>query len=85
MVWYRTYKELSTKKGIKRASADVGFMFIAYNLRRLMNIVDKNAFIKFLKELGLLFLSKMALLRQNIFKMNASILHNELLKHFYWQ
>ena len=25
-----------TKKGIKRASADVGFMFIAYNLRRMM-------------------------------------------------
>jgi hypothetical protein len=27
-----------TKKGMKRASADVGFMFIAYNLRRLINI-----------------------------------------------
>ena len=40
-----------TKKGIKRASADVGFMFIAYNLRRLMNIIDKNVFRKFLQEL----------------------------------
>ncbi len=46
---------ITTKKGIKRASADVGLMFVAYNLRRLMNIVDKDVFKKFLKELGFLF------------------------------
>jgi len=45
-----------TKKGIKRASADVGFMMVVYNLRRLMNILDKNVLKKFLKELGSLFL-----------------------------
>jgi len=28
-----------TKKSIKRASADVGFIFIAYNLKRIMNII----------------------------------------------
>jgi hypothetical protein len=28
-----------TKKFIKRAESDVGFMFTAYNLRRLINIV----------------------------------------------
>ena len=44
-----------TKKGIKRASADVGFMFIAYNLRRLMNIIDKSEFKKFLQELAFIF------------------------------
>jgi hypothetical protein len=27
------------KKGIARASSEVGFMFIAYNLRRIMNIM----------------------------------------------
>lgn len=48
-----------TKKGKKRASADVGLMFIAYNLRRLMNIIDKNEFKKFLQELGHLFSEKM--------------------------
>ena len=47
-----------TKKGEKRASADVGLMFTAFNLRRLMNIVDKNVFKKFLKELGFLFFQK---------------------------
>ena len=40
---------------MKRASADVGFMFIAYNLRRLINIVDKKVLKKFLQEPGLLF------------------------------
>ncbi len=37
---------------MKRASADVGFIFIAYNLRRIFNIIDQNVLKKFLKELG---------------------------------
>lgn len=49
---------ITTKKGLKRASADVGFIFVAYNLRRLMNIIDKNALKRFLKELVLLFFQK---------------------------
>ena len=52
-----------TKRGMKRASADVGFMFVAYNLRRLMNIIDKNMFTKFLKELVALFFPKTSLLK----------------------
>lgn len=31
-----------TKKGISRASADVGFIFIAYNLRRMLNLTGIN-------------------------------------------
>jgi hypothetical protein len=53
---------VSTKKGVKRASADVGLMFTAFNLRRLMNIIDKNLFKKFLSELASLFFDKTALL-----------------------
>jgi hypothetical protein len=30
---------IMTKKSIKRASADVGFIFIAYNLKRIINII----------------------------------------------
>jgi transposase len=52
---------VSTKKGIKRASADVGLMFTAFNLRRLMNIIDKNVFKKFLSELDSLFFAKTVL------------------------
>jgi len=33
-------------------------MFTAFNLRRMMNIIDKNEFKKFLKELALIFSQK---------------------------
>jgi transposase len=52
---------INTKKGIKRASADVGLMFVAFNLRRLMNIIDSNSFKKFLKELLNIFFLKTSL------------------------
>ena len=32
------FNYIMTKKTIKRTSADVGFIFISYNLRRLLNI-----------------------------------------------
>jgi transposase len=44
-----------TKKSIKHASADVGLIFTAYNLRRIFNIIDQNQLKKFLKELGFCF------------------------------
>lgn len=47
---------IMTKKGKKRASADVGCMFIAYNLRRIMNILDQDVLKKFFQELVFLFL-----------------------------
>ena len=46
---------ISTKKGINRAASDVGLMFCAYNLRRIINLVDKNLLKKFLRELWLLY------------------------------
>jgi hypothetical protein len=67
-----------TKKGIKRASADAGFMFTAYNLRRIMNIVDKNLLTKFLQELVFLFLRKKASLKCFIAKMKHSFF-----KHYF--
>jgi ABC-type arginine transport system ATPase subunit len=44
-----------TKKTIKRAKADVGMIFTAYNLRRIFNIIDKNLLQSYLKELALPF------------------------------
>lgn len=46
---------ISTKKGIKRAAADVGLIFVAYNLRRIFNLIDKNTLQKFFKELAFLY------------------------------
>lgn len=69
---------ITTKKGIKRASSDVGLMFIAFNLRRLMNIIDKNSFKKFLKELVLLFFVKTGFAKA----ITTVLRHCNFIKHF---
>ena len=71
-----------TKKGIKRASADVGFMFIAYNLRRMMNIIDKNLLTKFLQELAFLFSEILTSIKPIIFKMGHLFLKQSSYKLF---
>ncbi len=43
------FSYIITKKGIKRATADVGFMMIAYNMRRLINIIGKKVLVKYLR------------------------------------
>jgi hypothetical protein len=40
------------KRGIQHASSDVGMIFTAYNLRRILNILDKNLLKAYLKGLG---------------------------------
>lgn len=66
------YYFISTKKGIKHASADVGLMFTALNLRRLMNIIDKNALKKFLAELLHLLFGKIAFIKGKLNQMEPS-------------
>jgi len=61
---------------MKRASADVGLMFVAFNLRRLMNIIDKNEFKKFLQELAFLFLTKWTSLKVKRLAISVSFLPN---------
>ena len=62
-----------TKKGIKRAAADVGFMFTAYNLRRLINIIDRNTLKKFLKELGLNCFFKNGIVKRILFEIRLGV------------
>jgi hypothetical protein len=45
---------------MKRASADVGLIFVAYNLRRMMNILGPDKLKEFLKALSSVFCSIMA-------------------------
>ena len=54
------FSYVTTKKGLKRASADIGLIFVAYNLRRLINCVDKNTLKKFLEKLVLFVFEKTA-------------------------
>jgi transposase len=57
------FSYILTKKGIERASADVGFMFIAYNLRRIVNILTRDQLIEYLRILVSIFLRKIHLSR----------------------
>ena len=52
-----------TKKGIARASSDVGLMFIAYNLRRIGNILTIDVLKEYLKALTSLYFDILGLLR----------------------
>ena len=46
---------IMTKKTIKRASADVGLIFTAYNLKRIFNLVDLNMLKMYLKSTALFY------------------------------
>jgi len=57
------FDHIMTKKTKGRASADVGFIFIAYNLRRIINIIGKAQLMAFLRDRLAAFLVKKARLR----------------------
>jgi hypothetical protein len=44
-----------TKKGINRASSDVGLMLVAYNLRRIVNILTRDRLKEYLRILVSMF------------------------------
>ena len=46
-----------TKKSMKRASADVGLIFVVYNLRRIMSILGQQKLKAYLKALFAVFCS----------------------------
>ena len=49
------YSYIMTKKSMKRASADVGLIFVVYNLRRIMNIIGQDKLKAYLQALSFLF------------------------------
>ena len=51
------FNYILTKKFIKRAEADVGLIFTAYNLRRLMNLLKKEVLSNYLEEIIVLLIS----------------------------
>jgi transposase len=73
---------VSTKKGIKRAAADVGLIFVAYNLRRIFNLVDKNTLQKYFREVGILFRDFFALLKQFLAFLTHQVFGNPFVKVF---
>lgn len=59
------FDHIMTKKTKARASADVGFMFIAYNLKRIINIIGRRQLIAYLKAYLALYLSPKSEMEQN--------------------
>jgi transposase len=60
------FSYILTKKGIERASSDVGFMFIAYNLRRIGNILTRDRLMEYLRILLSSFLAISALIKDHL-------------------
>jgi hypothetical protein len=63
-----------TKQNMERASVDVGLIMIAYNLRRLINIVGLNAFMKWALQQVYYFLKSMVLLEAKLASRKVLIL-----------
>jgi hypothetical protein len=65
------FSYIMTKKNIERAKADVGFIFIAYNLRRIINIIGQNSLQKYLKEVSsfIVGIIRLITLKMNDFKL----------------
>ena len=76
---------IMTKKTIKHASADVGLIFTAFNLRRISNLIEPNIIKKYLRILRLTFLSYSgafkALLRQLFFNSPKTTFYNLAINH----
>jgi transposase len=60
------FSYITTKKGKESASADVGFMFIAYNIRRMINILGRDELNKYLEVLVSLILNLIRQYKQKI-------------------
>lgn len=70
---------IMTKKTIKHASADVGLIFTAFNLRRIINLVDKNILKKYLEVLAYFYFGFMACFK-SIYATNISFRKTNNLK-----
>lgn len=79
------FSYIMTKKFIKRAEADVGFMFTAYNLRRLINIIGIKTLQSYFKELLLIFLTHISTVKDKMshlrLSVNSCIFINSFIKH----
>lgn len=77
------FSYISTKKYKIRASADVGLMFVAYNIRRIMNIIGENELRKYLAKAAFSFSDQIPKLRLNLKIYKAIIFMQENIKRLF--
>jgi hypothetical protein len=70
------YSYILTKKGIGRASSDVGLMFIAYNLKRIGNILSRDQLKEYLRILLSMFLAISGHIRNRLKLFRAGLYHS---------
>ncbi|WP_336892481.1 transposase [Flavicella sp.] len=68
------FDHIMTKKSIKRASADVGFIFLAYNLKRIINTIGIEKLIGLITHLSMVLTFKIA---ENNYKNTFTIYLNK--------
>ena len=66
------FSYILTKKYKQRAGADVGLMFVAYNLRRLINILGKKVVKEYFRTFACSFLLIFGQIRANLNRFEAS-------------
>ena len=76
------FSYILTKKYIKRAEADVGLMLIAYNFRRIINIIGKQILKKYLRVLVYSILLAIHQIRANIDRFSASLYSGKINRCF---
>jgi transposase len=72
------FSHIMTKKGIKRAEADVGLIFTAYNLRRIINLIGLKALGNYLHSILFIFSLYLKLLKRKISRLQQSYFLKEI-------
>jgi transposase len=72
------FSYIMTKRGKQNASADVGLMFTAYNLRRIFNILDKNVLTRYLEWFVFIFYGIFHQIRLHLVSFKASKFQSQL-------
>ena len=78
------FSYIMTKKGRQRASGDVGLMFVAYNIRRIMNILGKDELEKYLKEVVLIFSGQIRHISLQISLLKANKTIDEIISSIFY-
>ena len=77
------FNYILTKKYKQRAEADVGLMFVAYNLRRLINILGKDIFKEYLRVLVFSFSSVFLRTWAILSHFKESVFATNISRHFF--
>jgi len=75
------FSYILTKKGINRASADVGLIMTAYNLRRIINIIGINELKEYLKSVFLFISEKMTRVKLKLSNIKELVYQLQNKKH----